>query len=178
MSIQLMKGHYMNFILNALAGRNPDSYYDVHKKFIDGWLKQWRATHPLSPVKVYRGVILDPKEVEKWGGKLPPLEHIRYISFSEDKEIAEVFADMLNPMAQFFRAKHPKHEGYLIEHTADLSEILFHHAWTKELEIVKYFGEETRHVYEQKEVMLANTFMTFNLIPVKRGQSKMKGIAP
>jgi hypothetical protein len=107
-----MEKYYYNFILNALAGTNPDEYFQEHREQILTVTRYLQEKLPVPQEKVYRGILLDPKR----DLVLKPIRHITYISFSTDINVARSFADPTHQMAAFFRIKHPTYEGYLIEH--------------------------------------------------------------
>lgn len=166
---KMAEKHYMNFILNALAGRNPDKYFRQHQEAILKHLRILQRDLPVSSEKIYRGILLEPKKELV----LKPLWHITYLSFSSDRNVAKVFADMDHQMAFMVRFQNPNYEGFLIEHTPEPDEILFHHSWAGPLRIEEIFRASGAEpvVAEQKEVMLLNTMRDFKLIPVQRGCS-------
>lgn len=166
---QLEQEHGMNFILNSLRGGHPDKYYFENRKYIDAFLKQLRFYFRPSPQKVYRGILLNPQDVPDL--KLKPLDYMSFLSFSEDKSIAHVFADMESDMAMPYRYINPEHEGFLIEYTVQPDEIMFHHSWADTLGIERFFGDDIKIVHAQKEVMIKNSPKVFDLVPVQRGVS-------
>lgn len=124
----------------------------------------------MSVGAVFRGICLDPKDAQ--GLKLKPFSHARYISFSEDLEIAKTFADMDHDMSAFFRASSPYFKGYLISHSiAGLHEVMFHWNWAKELGLKNYLGHNIESVMEQKEVIIYARGQVFDLTPFDRGSS-------
>jgi hypothetical protein len=151
--------HYMNFILNALLGTNPDAYYREHQADIEAAAAVVRRAMGATNAEVWRGVLLDPREVPDL--KLKPLDHITFLSFSSDREVAKGFANIDHPISQFVKWKTPHYKGYLIKHVAESNEILFHHDWADRLHIGKYIEIEV--VKSQKEVILNQTFRTFDL---------------
>lgn len=164
--------HYMNFILNALAGRNPDGYFKKHEMEIMSYLEILQREFPIPTETIYRGILLDPNR----DLVLKPIPYITFISFSSELQVAKNFADMLHPMSTFVRMKNPEYEGYLIEHTPEPSEILFHYSWAGPLRVEEIFranGMESV-IADQKEVMLMNRAKDFTLIPVQRGCSLKK----
>lgn len=170
-------GHYINFACNALSGHLPgaDRYYQIYRDNIHRALYEIHRRHPVKPETLYRGVLLDPDNVKHWGGVLPPESCRQFISFSSDRKIAEVFADREHDMAFMIRRNYPECQGYLIEHTPDPDEILFHHSWAKPLQIERFVGREILVVEKQKEVMLAQRLRTFKLIPVAPGVARAHG---
>lgn len=149
--------HYWNFVLNALSGHNPDSFYSSHRKEIEfiaaALIKKYG---PTSGGTAWRGILLDPSEVKN--GKVHHLDHITYVSFSEDKRIAIAFGDIENPMAEFARQKYPNQEGYLI--TADWrpEQLLFHYKWMDDANmwpsVTQLFGDSVKWMKMQKELIL------------------------
>jgi hypothetical protein len=159
-------GLYMNFILNALMGGNPkgvDAYYGKNKEAIDSVASVLVKKMKLNPQQVYRGILLDPKEVTDL--VLKPMHEILYLSFSTDKEIAEDFADMNSEMSFMVKFQQPHFKGYVIEHIAQPAEILFHHSWAIPLGVGAHLDMEV--ILKQKEVMLKQEGKKFPLKPFK-----------
>lgn len=153
MSIKL----YWNFVLNALSGHNPDAFYRQYRREIETIAEALtKKFGPSSGGTVYRGIILDPSEVQN--GFVSHVDEITYVSFSEDKKIALAFADTENPMAEFMMQRYPHKKGFLITDTYTPHDLLFHHMWLGPTRmwpmIHRFFGEDAKFVEIQKEVML------------------------
>lgn len=149
--------HYWNFVLNALSGHNPDSYYRQYRKeieFIADALK--KKYGPTSGDTAWRGIILDPSEVHN--GKVNHVEDITYVSFTEDKRIAIAFGDTENPMAEFMMSRYPNKKGYLITADWRLDILLFHWKWMDDANmwpaVEQLFGDAIKYMKMQKELIL------------------------
>ena len=147
---------YWNFALSALIGRNPDHFYRSHHQEIDAMAAALAKKYgPTSGDTVYRGIILDPSEVQN--GKVHHDPQITYVSFSEDKKIAIAFGDIENPMAEFMMQRFPTKKGYLI--TADYrpDQVLFHYKWITAANlwpaVENLLGEQSEYIKIQKEVI-------------------------
>lgn len=149
--------NYWNFALNALSGHNPDSFYRAHRQDIDtiadALVKKYG---PVAGGEIYRGIILDPSEVQN--GKVQNDPQITYVSFSEDKRIAIAFGDTENPMAEFLMSQYPNKRGFLITATYRPEQLLFHHKWLSDGNmwpaVKQLFGDDAKYMEMQKEVML------------------------
>ena len=162
--------HYLNFVLNALTGHNPDEYFRTYEKEILYVQRQLLTRFSPKARILYRGVLAAPN-LER----LLPLDHITYLSFTEDLEVAETFADPNSPMADFVKLKFPDFVGYLIEHVPQADEVLFHYDWADFLSLSLYLDDSI--LKEQKEVIIKQTGIVFELIPFS-GTSTGKGLAP
>ena len=162
--------HYGNFVLNALMGRNPDEYYAQHQKDIDAVASTLQIRlGPRTGAPIYRGIILDPSEVQN--GVLKGVPEIKYVSFTENKEIAIAFADTENPMSEFMKFKYPNKVGYLItKNTYDPKQLLYHHSWSRLLPMQQAFGDDVKILEKQKEVMLKPE-AEYHVEPVPAGAS-------
>jgi hypothetical protein len=164
--------HYGNFVFNALMGRNPDEYYTQHQKEIDAVATALRnRLGPQTGSPIYRGIILDPSEVQN--GIVKGVPEVKYVSFTENKDVATAFADTQNPMAEFMRMKYPNKKGYLITKTNyDPKQLLYHHSWSKVLPMHLAFDEnDIRLLEKQKEVMLKPE-NEYKVTPIEPGASK------
>jgi len=151
-------------------GRNPDEYYAQHQKAIDAVASTLQTRlGPRTGSPIYRGIILDPSEVQN--GVLKGVPEIKYVSFTENKEIAIAFADTKNPMAEFMRFKYPNKVGYLItKNTYDPKQLLYHHSWARLLPMQQAFGDDVKILEKQKEVMLKPE-AEYHVEPVPAGAS-------
>lgn len=161
---------YMHFVTEALRGGNPDTFFRLNRSEITVVARQLRKVIPTTVMPtLYRGILLDP---QKHTGHVCPLDHVTYVSFSEDRHVAEVFADMDHDMASLYRQIYPNHEGYIIRHELQEEDvILFHHSWAEPLHLEFYFGDKVRNVLEQKEVMLLNRGLPMLVRRFPRGTS-------
>lgn len=156
--------NYLNFILNILTGVNCDDYYRENKESIDKVIKIINERHKsMIPEnqKIYRGILLDPN----YGEILKPINHIEYLSFSTNKEVAEVFADINHEMAMFYRLHNKDHKGFLIESNVNDEEIIFHYEWASLFGINKIFSEKNMEIFlYQKEVIVKNRRVDYQLV--------------
>lgn len=144
---------YFNWSCNQLAG-DPvatDAYLrqnlEVVKKVAARLLRGYK------PQLLYRGVIMR----ESGLTELQPSIDFTYLSFSEDKNVAKVFADPEHHMAVELRAV-GKCYGYMTEYTPKIEEILFHYVFLEmfpyvECLLLKINVDGTK-LHEQKEVTI------------------------
>lgn len=161
-----MNPYYINFLCNALLGRNPDQYFNQHKRDIIQAAKLIRYKIPTASGKAFRGIILGQDHCIDL--KCKPLSHIRFVSFSENREIAKTFADTLHPMSMMMHLIRPKDQGYLIEYEYEACELLFHYTWIDFLKLERYLPISA--LIEQKEVMI-KAGPTFQLTTFEPGTS-------
>lgn len=161
-----------NFYLNAVAyllyGRTQevdnlvmsigsDKFYLAREYVVNKYNLSCKS------LPLFRGILIDDNSCIK-NGKLKPLEFISAISFSEDKSVAEYFADTKSDMSQYVMQVRPNSKGYLIEHTPSENEILFHYSWAEKLNLYGLFPFlEKDIVDEQKEVILFQFNINFDL---------------
>jgi hypothetical protein len=172
--IEAAEPFYFNFILNALTGHNPDWYFRDHEAAIRYYARALQLSSKLQPCKVYRGVLT----VATPNGLITPHDHCTFLSFSEDRKIAECFADIDHPMSIFVRRQHPSFTGFLIEHVAQPEEVIFHWKWAEPLVLHQYLENGIDVILEQKEVMLFQSGKTFKGIEFPRGGSLKNGYDP
>ena len=158
--------NYINFICNALLGANPrdtDAFFELHQKEIENTAKMMQEKHPIIELKsIYRGIILKDQDIKN--GVLEAMSQIKYLSFSEDVEIAKIFANTESTMSSYLMAKVPDAKGYLITHTPSMGDILYHHSWVDVLGLDMFFGRGSMAVIrEQKEIILKQRGMSFKL---------------
>ena len=164
--------HYGNFALNALAGRNPDQYYEEHQSDIDAVADKLRLKYgPKEGTTIYRGIILDPSEVHN--GVVKSVPEIKYASFSDDKDVALAFGDPKNPMSEPLMSRYPNKRGYLITQTYDPKQLLYHHSWSDALNVRAAFGDDANFTNLQKEVMLKPQ-PEYHVVPIEAGISHGK----
>jgi hypothetical protein len=154
---------YIEFVKEALFG---DSVSEIDKMFkrneekILSSAKLMREKFKVNENVLYRGVILD----NKLSNTLKPLPDAKFLSFTEDYEIAKNFANINNDLAKYLVNEMNNPKGFIIEHIANLDEILFHYSWAELIGLDMYFNEEVMLlIQEQKEVILEQRGRTFNL---------------
>ena len=88
---------WCNFVLNAIAGHNPDAYFREHREPIVRAARRIReklmVPHASS---VFRGLLVPPELALL--PHLAPMPHITYLSFSIDEAVAQIFADPAHPI--------------------------------------------------------------------------------
>jgi hypothetical protein len=121
-----------------------------------------------TPSQVFRGVVLK-KEVSE----LLPHKNLKYLSFTEDIDIATHFADPVNGFGQgIINIKEQLGEhGYIISYTPRLEEILFVHGFLDILPYGEWISEigidpkeEIFHLKKQKEIMIVQPEQPFTNI--------------
>jgi hypothetical protein len=151
-------------------GRNPDEFYSQHQKEIDKVADILRNRFgPKTGTTIYRGIILDPSEVNN--GMVKSVPEIKYVSFSEDINVAIAFADPQNPMASFLTKLYPNKRGYVITEHYDPKLLLYHYSWSKIFPMEKIFGMDALSLEKQKEVILKPE-PEYKVVPISSGSSK------
>jgi hypothetical protein len=153
MTNEELVGIYFQWSCRALLGGDPvatdkflNDNIDVIKTVAQVMLKKVNY----YPTEIYRGIIL-PEEVDE----LKPHKNFTYLSFSEDRKIAESFADP-SPSGfgtLFFLGEY----GYLIKYVPKIEEIIFHYSFLnllpyQEVFIKAGYGDDL--LVEQKEVTI------------------------
>lgn len=155
---------YLTFITNALLAATPDTdlYYKQNERQILNTAIKINEKFPVTLGQVYRGILLKPDSAKD--SILKPLEFIKYLSFTEDKEVALEFADTKSDLSLFVMRQHPDSKGYLIEHNVTLDEIVFHHSWIDALHLNLYFDHASINTLkQQKEVLIKQRMIPFKL---------------
>lgn len=168
---------YLTFIYQVLVPHTnkADLFYSVHQESIERTAALLREEFGYELKKLYRGILLDSTNVTD--GVLEPINTIRYLSFTELRKVAQRFADVDDPMSWFGMNQSPRFRGYLIEHTPDPSEVLFHHSWAERLGLYRMnlLHLDRSTVEEQQEVVLRQNGRRFevkavtnNVFPIAR----------
>lgn len=144
---------YFNWSCNQLAG-DPvatDAYLRKNLEVVKRVAA--KLLYGYKPKPLYRGVIMR----ESGLTELKPSPDFTYLSFSEDKNVAEIFADPEHHMAVELR-KQGKHYGYITEYTPKIEEILFHHVFLEMFPYVECLlikiNVDGSKLHEQKEVTI------------------------
>lgn len=116
--------------------------------FLKEIASQLMEKYPIPLVTIYRGVLLDPKY--QAGDKLRPIKGRYYTSFSTMKSVAEEFADPSNDLS-ILLALQGKTKGFIIEHTPERGEVLFHWRWGCAIGL---YTKSTLALLSQYEVIL------------------------
>lgn len=158
---------YLHWVEMALTGGRPDltdEYFKENQRAIRSMATALYQYHGYSPKVVYRGILLDPHDLKF--NRLQPLPYIKYLSFSEEKGVAEEFADTKSVMSEHLMARRPTHRGYLIEHLPEPTEVIYHYKWGIEMRLDHWFGKNPagESIIEiQKEVILEQRFRRFKV---------------
>jgi hypothetical protein len=120
---------YINWVIYAVLGRmgQADDVMNKHRNQIYA-VARWMMKQRKPPIrKLYRGVLLEPSEVED--GVIKPDPQLTFLSFSESFDVACWFADPDSIMSGYVSEQRPGVEGWIIEYKPKPSEILWHHTW-------------------------------------------------
>lgn len=120
---------YATWVLFAIIGRlaEADAIMRAHRPDIEAVARYLQARAPVEPRLLYRGLFLDPREVRD--GFVKPDTRVGSVSFSEDRGVACWFADRDSSISGEVARMYPSKRGYLVEHTPDVQDVLFHHTW-------------------------------------------------
>jgi len=158
--------NYIDYVWNNLVGSETNilgSLYNKHREEITRSAKLMNEKYPVDNKIFYRGIILSPSELGK-GMILNPLRSVKQLSFSEDLDVALDFANTESDLATYIMRQEPDCKGYLIEHKANLDEILFHHSWLDVLGLDMTLDSGLLNlIRKQKEVILEQRMMPFRL---------------
>lgn len=125
---------YANFVVNAILGLlNEADALMGHDEFapaIRSVARYLTKRMPIEPKPLYRGVLLDPSV------RYAPRANIKFMSWSEDLDVARWFASPHTVISEPAIANNPRLRGYLMTQGTCLAtrgdaEILFHHAWAR-----------------------------------------------
>lgn len=158
---------YVEFVYRALVPcGGVDQFFAQNRAAIDRAAVVFRELFEFKSQPLYRGILLDPVDAET--GKLAPVHKVRYLSFSESKNVALEFADINERISRFIRQRTPHFRGYLICYTPDVNEVLFHHSWADRLGFHKLPlpNWDSGVVREQREVLLRQEGRIFDVVPV------------
>lgn len=167
---------YLEFVWESIFGTSPTRAHSLYLKNKNQILSSASLMREKFPIKnniFYRGVILNPKKIP--GKSLEPISDINFISFTEDRKVAEYFADKTSEVSRELARNIPNAAGYLIEYQAELSEILFHHSWTPHLGLhtqallhsrsLSFGMDAVSLIQSQQEVILEQRGKNFSLFP-------------
>lgn len=154
---------YIEFVKECLFGTNSsetDKMFNKNKNKILASAKIMRDKFPLDEKVLYRGLILN----KRLSNILNPLPDAKFISFTEDYDVALNFANINNDLAKYLVKSLSNPTGYTTAYVANPDEILFHYSWAELLGLDMYFNEEVMlMIQEQKEVILEQRMQTFTL---------------
>lgn len=161
---------YFNWSINVLMPVHPpaaDHLLKTHKDTIVSVAHQLLSQLNYTPQPFYRGVIFR-KPVDK----VVPHPEMQYLSFSDDRKIAEHFADINGFGSDILDVTQQLGTyGYVIEYTPIFSELLFHHAFLSVLPYAEAFTRlghdgagEVASLKRQKEVVILQPSAPFTNI--------------
>jgi hypothetical protein len=169
---------YLGFLHTAilpLTSKAGDMIYGQYSDDIEYAAQCLREGLGYTPVLLYRGILVDRHDIDSQGC-LVPIPHIRYLSFSERREVAEYFADPDSPMSGLLIRHRPLARGYLIQYTPAADEVLFSWRWVEALNLNAIGNHLSRVqptsgewdpmlVSSQREVIIRQTGRHFSLEP-------------
>lgn len=166
-------GIYFNWSCNQLAFEDSvsvDHYLRLNLDTVKRVAARLLRYIDYKPEPLYRGVIMD----EDGMTELWPHEGFTYLSFSESRAVAEIFADPKNEMAALLPEKFGTSElyGYVTyPYIPAVEQVLFHH---KFLSLLPYVEAQRRvanvdcsRIHEQKEVTILQPATPLLLKPFK-----------
>lgn len=151
-------GIYFNWSCNQLAGDSvaTDKYLRDNMDTVRKVAARLLRKINYQPTLIYRGIIVQERDLEY----LQPHPGFTYLSFTEDLDVAHVFANPDHFMAMAIRHRLGEEQlySYIAEYTPALEEILFHHKFLEMLPYVKMMREvaniDASTIHEQKEVTI------------------------
>lgn len=156
---------YFNWSCNQLAGESvaTDYYLRQNLSVIKRVAIELLYKIGYTNKQLYRGVIMKHPDLDL----LRPSQNFTSLSFSEDRRVAEMFADPDHYMAVELRARGDRH-GYIIEYKPLLiSEVLFHYEFLNMFPYVEAIliglNVDASKLHEQKEVTILQPMFPFNL---------------
>lgn len=145
-----------------------DKIFFAHFKSILWVASELRRLYGAPDQVLYRGILCDEKYIA-FDGKLNASYIPPSISFSEDKAVAEEFADIDSFMSAIIKMHGGPRTGYIIEHRPAMKEILFYWKWMEPLGILKHMTKHNQDVLtQQKEVVIVQSGIRFAVTKYKR----------
>lgn len=168
---------YIEFVWQSIFGIDPiknKMFFNKHQDKILAMAKLMREKYPVHNKTFYRGIILNSSKVIN--NTLEPKDSSEVVYFTEDKKVAEYFADKNSEVSKDMARNIPNAKGYIINHKAEDDEILFHYSWAPFLGLETHallynrslsFGRDAdKLIQEQKEVVLQQRGKVFQLNPL------------
>lgn len=173
---------YNTWAVLAVQGfmREADEVLRQHKDAIYTMAQRCQRSLPVKMSPVYRGLLLQTEGVNP-DTTLNSRYEVEFMSFSENKEVACLFASPESYMSAYVMSQHPDSRGYVIMHTPERKEVLFHWKWHYLMKIERDldkialnltmnglnpdFRQYMHNVRTQKEVILTPIHKAFDLIP-------------
>lgn len=116
---------YITFVIHVIAGKlgAADALMRTYKTNILRVAAKLAQQAPITPMQLYRGLLLDPKIGLR---KVP----YTFVSWSEDLDVARWFASPQTEIGSYVGQLKPHYRGYLItREPAQPSQLVFHHSW-------------------------------------------------
>jgi hypothetical protein len=125
---------YKIFVILALFGllRESDELMRKHRATIRKVAKYLRKHHPITLVKLYRGLLIPPSDVPA-DRIARPYEDVQSVSFTENLQVACWFASTEATMSDVVMLQKPKATGWVGESSPTEGQILFHYSWIEPL---------------------------------------------
>jgi hypothetical protein len=168
---------YIEFVWQSIFGTDPvknNLFFRKHKGVILATARLMREKYPVTNKTFYRGIILNSSKV--LSNTLEPKDSCEVIYFTEDRKVAEFFADKNSEVSKHMARSIQNAKGYVVEHEASDDEVLFHYSWAKHLGLDTHallynrslsFGKDAENlIQEQKEVVLQQRGKLFLLKPL------------
>jgi hypothetical protein len=116
---------YINFALHAIYGKlgEADTIMGFAGDAVRRVADQITVKHPITPVPLFRGMLLDPDVPFAADPKLT------FLSWSEDRDVALWFACPRSAVSEPLAQSNPKLRGSIAMIAAPRSRVLFHHTW-------------------------------------------------
>lgn len=163
---------YLQWSSFALIGIDPtegDRYLRQHYTEIHSIAQELLLRTGYQPKEIYRGILMEEDNLTV----LTPHSNMGYLSFSEDRNIANHFADPNGFGAEYGINALIGNYGYVVSYLPAVSEVLFHHDFINILpikDIFKKFGiyETEKTLDIQKEVMIMQPKQPFTHLTPKK----------
>ena len=158
---------YFNWSFAALFGLSPgaaDKFLCENLATIKAYAQELLIKIDYKPETIYRGVILNEKVDE-----LIPHKNFTYLSFSENKTVAESFGDPTE--TGFGSVAFLGNYGYVIEYIPNLNEILYHNKFAEMLPYRQKLGSmgfNDDTLIQQREVMILQPENPFTNIKINK----------
>lgn len=122
---------YISFILYAILGKmaEADNLMKQHQRAIYTAAVKLQNFNPPNLRKIYRGLLIEPENMGQPGNIISRNPDVEFVSFSEDKDVACWFADTESLISFVAKMQRPDVEGWMIEYTPKMDEILFYWKW-------------------------------------------------
>jgi len=123
--------YWIAFAVHAVVGMmsEADSVMESYGPEVRRVARVLRKRKPVRARRLYRGVLLEPEELSD--GVLHQNEELRFVSFSEDRNVACWFADPASIMSGYVAQIRPRARGYVMAYSPRANDVLFHHSWRR-----------------------------------------------